>query len=171
MRTRRDPIQDHSLARTPDAEGIVTLRVRYAECDPMGVAHHSSYVPWLEMGRTELLRTAGLSYAGLEARGVFLVITKLEVRYRRPLRYDDLIEVQTKVVGGSRVKIRPEYELRLVERMGVPLARLDPMADPSIPTNGAVSIASTELASVNADGRPIELPAWLIADRQPVADR
>ena len=163
MRTRRDPIPDHSLARAPDREGTTTLRVRYAECDPMGVAHHSSYVPWFEMGRTELLRTAGLSYAALEARGVFLVITKLEVKYRRPIRYDDVIEVRTKVVGGSRVKIRHEYELALVERMGVPFAQLDAMTDPSIPANGIVSIASTELASVNADGRPIELPAWLIA--------
>lgn len=142
--------------------GTTRLRVRYAECDPMGVVHHSSYVPWFEMGRTELLRSMGLSYAALEARGVFLVITKLDVRYRRPIKYDDVIEVRTRVVGGSRVKIRHEYELHLVERLGVAFGDLDPARDPSVPADGRCSAASTELACVNTQGRPVELPEWLI---------
>jgi acyl-CoA thioester hydrolase len=148
---------------TIDTDGVMRLRVRYAECDPMGVVHHSSYVPWFEMGRTELLRAAGLSYAKLEDRGVFMVITKLDVRYRRPLKYDDVVEVRTRVVGTSRVKIRHEYELHLVERLGVPLAELDSVADPSVPADGRCSVASTELACVNAHGRPVELPEWLAA--------
>ena len=64
--------------------GEMRFRVRYAECDPMNVAHHASYAPWLEMGRTELLRQGKVSYAELEQAGVFLVVTKLELRYRRP---------------------------------------------------------------------------------------
>ena len=130
--------------------GAMRLRVRYAECDPFGVAHHSSYVPWLEEGRTELLRGTGVTYAQLEREGVFLVITKLELRYRRPVRYDDLVEIRSTVVGGSRIKIRHTYEVALVERLG---AAPDP-GDPATPADGICAIASSELACVDETCSP-----------------
>jgi len=125
----------------------------------MGVAHHASHLPWMEMGRTELLRTSGVTYAQMESDGFFLVITRCEVRYRRPIRYDDVVEVRTRVVGGSRIKIRHEYELALVERNGTAPDR----SDPCVPFDGVCAIATTELACVGADGKPRELPAWLVA--------
>lgn len=143
--------------RSPDLSGSIRVRVRYVECDPMGVAHHASYLPWLEMGRTELLRTSGVTYGAMEAGGFFLVITRCEVKYRRPLRYDDVVEVRTSVESGGRIKIRHGYELVLVERNG---AAPDP-ADPSVPADGVCAVATTELACVGADGRPRELPDWL----------
>lgn len=151
---------------TPSS-GTIRVRVRYAECDPMGVAHHASYAPWLEMGRTELLREGGRSYASLEAEGVFLVVTRLEIKYRRPIRYDDVLEIRTSVAEGNgrgggrggRVKVRHAYEIVLVERSG---ATPDP-ADPSGPANGVVSVGETELACVGRDGRVRELPEWLIS--------
>ncbi len=146
-----------SPERDVPTHGAVRLRVRYAECDPFGVAHHSSYVPWLEEARTELLRDTGVTYAQLEKAGVFLVITKLDLRYRRPIRYDDLLEVRTRVVGGSKIKICHEYEVALVERLG---GKPDP-EDPAVPADGVCAIASTELACVDATGRPRPLPAWL----------
>jgi acyl-CoA thioester hydrolase len=151
---KSQPIEPASPVPT---NGSVTVRVRYSECDPMGVAHHASYAPWLEIGRTELLRDVGASYATMERTGVFLVVTKLELRYRRPLRYDDLIEVQTSVVGTSRIKIRHAYELVLLERNGQAPDR----SDPAVPDDGIVSIASSELACVGRNGRPRELPEWL----------
>ena len=51
----------------------VPVRVRYAECDPMRVAHHSVYATWFELARTELLRARGLAYRECEAAGVFFV--------------------------------------------------------------------------------------------------
>lgn len=126
------------------------LRVRYCECDPMGVAHHAAYLPWLEMARTELLRVSGVSYAQLEQAGVFLVIAKLDARYRRPIRYDDVVEVRTRVVGQSRVKIGHEYELLVVERDGSPIEAPE-----------VAAAASTTLACVGRDGRPMGLPEWL----------
>lgn len=144
-------------ARRPETAGSIPVRVRYVECDPMGVAHHASYLPWLEMGRTELLRTSGVTYAAMEAGGFFLVITRCEVRYRRPIRYDDLIEVRTRVESVSRVKIRHAYELALTERNG----RAPDPADPAVPHDGVCAAATTELACVGPDGRPRELPAWL----------
>ena len=55
----------------------------------MGVTHHSVYPVWFEMGRTELLRSTGISYRELEEEGVFLAVVRLDVRYRQPARYDD----------------------------------------------------------------------------------
>lgn len=121
----------------------------------MGVAHHAAYVPWLEAGRTEILRDAGISYAQLEAAGVFLVVVKLDVRYRRAGRYDDLLEVRTRIVGGSRVKIEHEYEVRVVERVGVDAASLRGTGEDLLAT------AATTLACVDRDGKIQALPDWL----------
>jgi acyl-CoA thioester hydrolase len=135
--------------RRPPSSGTSRLRVRYCECDPMGVAHHAAYVPWLEIGRTELLRESGIAYAQLEHAGIFLVIVKLEVRYRRPILYDDVVEVRTRVQpGSSKVKIEHTYELVVVERAGKPLEEV-------------AAAAATTLACVNRDGNVQMLPEWL----------
>jgi acyl-CoA thioester hydrolase len=140
----------------------------------MGVAHHAAYIPWLEEGRTELLRTSGISYADLERAGVFLVITRLEMKYRRPVLYDDVVEIRTRWVGGSRVKIEHEYEVVVVER-GVVLGIGKPQGDTGnmpVPRAGGdqtpVAVGSTTLACVGRDGRPMPLPEWLMpADVHP----
>jgi acyl-CoA thioester hydrolase len=136
------------MIERPPSQGVHQLRVRYVECDPMGVAHHSSYLPWMEMGRTELLREVGASYAELESQGVFLVVTKVEVKYRRPIQYDDLIEIRTKVDKASKVKLNHSYEMVLVDRLGESSEQV-------------CAIASTELACVDADGKIRVLPDWL----------
>lgn len=141
--------------RPPDSSGSIRVRIRYAECDPMGVAHHASYLAWLEIGRTELLRTSGVTYSAMEAAGFFLVITRCELRYRRPLRYDDMVEVRTRVESAGRVKIRHSYEVSLVERHG------KTPADAGLPPDAVCAVATTELACVGSDARPRELPAWL----------
>ena len=85
-------MSSHST-KTP--RGRIEIRVRYQECDPMGVAHHTAHPVWFEMGRTELLRTgSGLRYRDLEARGVFFAVFKMSVHYRRPACYDDLLELK-----------------------------------------------------------------------------
>jgi acyl-CoA thioester hydrolase len=114
----------------------------------MGVAHHASYVPWLEIGRTEILRGTGATYAQLERAGVFLVIVKLDVRYRRPVLYDDLVEIRTRITGTSRVKIEHEYDVVVVERL-------------SKPVQEPAAAASTTLACVGKDGKVQPLPDWL----------
>lgn len=135
--------------RRPPSSGVTRVRVRYCECDPMGVAHHAAYIPWLEIGRTEMLRESGVSYAQLEGAGVFLVIVKLEVRYRRPILYDDMLEVRTRVQpGSSKVKIEHDYHIVVVERGGA--MRDEPVA-----------AASTTLACVDREGRVQVLPEWL----------
>lgn len=153
--------QDLKPIREIPTEGSVTLRVRYVECDPMNVVHHASYIPWMEMGRTELLREAGVSYAALEQAGVFLVVTKLDVKYRRPIIYDDVVEIRTRAHASGRIKIRHSYEIVLVERMG---ATPDAASDPRVPHDGVCAVATTEIACVNGQGRPVPLPAWLVPE-------
>lgn len=125
----------------------------------MHVVHHAAYIPWLEIGRTELLRTSGISYAQLEQEGVFLVVVSLEARYRRPALYDDVVEIRTRVRVGedgkaqptlrSRVKIEHEYDVVVVERGGQKVEVL------------CVSAATT-IACVDKGGRPRALPEWLM---------
>ncbi|MBX3359188.1 MAG: acyl-CoA thioesterase [Phycisphaeraceae bacterium] len=140
-------------ARAVPTSGVMAVRPRYCECDPMGVVHHAAYVPWLEMGRTELLREAGVTYAQLESAGVFLVIVKLECSFKRPARYDDLLEVRTRVIGGSRVKIRHEYEIWCTQRA---VGGGGDHAGPEL-----LLTASSMLACVDRSGRPAALPDWL----------
>jgi len=128
----------------------VRVRVRYSECDPMNVAHHGACVAWLEIARTEMLRESGVSYAQLEAAGVFLVVVSLEAKYRRPILYDDVVEVRARVVGGGRAKLVHAYDVVVVERHGGVVADSSP----------AIT-AKTTLACVDAQGRVIALPEWL----------
>lgn len=105
------------------------------------------------------MRDCGLSYAKLESYGVLLVIVKLEVRYRRAIRYDDLIRVKTTVSGGSRVKLDHQYEITLIEpAAGWPAE--GPAAEEPI-----MAVASTTLAAVDRSGKPHPLPDWLVASR------
>lgn len=141
----------------PLPAGSTTIRVRYCECDPMGVAHHASFPPWFEVARTELLRDNARSYAAAEAEGVFLVVTRLDVRYRRPVRYDDLLTVHARVTGATRVKILHDYEVRLQHREGADLTAMAHAGEDLLAT------ASTTLACVDADGRPRPIPGWILA--------
>jgi len=158
-----NPTQPRPDAPVPTS-GVMTVRARYCECDPMGVVHHGAYIPWLEMGRTELLREAGVSYAELEAAGVFLVIVKLECSYKRPAYYDDLVEVRTKVVGGSRVKIRHEYEVVRAEGRAVMEGDEGGGGNNLVQRRVAgevLMMGSSMLACVGRGGRVAELPEWL----------
>lgn len=118
------------------------LRVRYRECDPMGVVHHTVYPTWFEMGRTELLRSMGGCYRDLEAAGIFLVVVKLEVQYRQPARYDEVLTLETSLVRSTRAKIEHAYSL---QRDGVLLAT-----------------GETTLACLDATGHVREVPGSLV---------
>jgi acyl-CoA thioester hydrolase len=89
----------------PVSEAVTTLRVNYSETDQMGVVYHARHVVWLDIARTEHLRQAGYSYRALEEEGVRLVVTDLQIRYRRPARYDDLIRILSRIqeVASRRV--------------------------------------------------------------------
>jgi acyl-CoA thioester hydrolase len=139
------------------------IRVRYVECDAMGFAHHSAYLPWLEMGRTELLRQVGVTYAQLEAAGVLLVVTQMELKYRRPARYDDVLSLTTRVTRATRVKIEHAYELRVSERGGGQPHALTAEDIALMQDTGEdlLFTGASTIACIGRDGRPAPLPEWL----------
>ena len=77
------------------ARNRVSFRVRYAETDAMGVVHHSRYLPWMELGRTEFLRQYGFSYRQCEEEGYFFPLLSATCHYHAPAKYDDLVTVET----------------------------------------------------------------------------
>lgn len=129
-------------AAAPPSFCDLDLRVRYAECDPMGYAHHAAYPVWFEMGRTELLRQTGVRYRDIEEQGAFIVVIELNVRYRRPARYDDSLRLRTTLVKAGHVKLEHAYELSRGEEL--------------------LATATTTLACVGRDGRPRGLPEALM---------
>jgi acyl-CoA thioester hydrolase len=124
--------------------GEITIRVRYAETDRMGLLHHANYLVFFEQGRTELLRSRGVSYRDLEDQGYLLVLTRLQVRYRSPARYDDLLTLRTTVVRTTSVKIEHKYELFRDEVL--------------------LAEGQSTLGCVNREGRVQLLPAFLLEE-------
>ena len=122
------------------------LRVRFAETDQMGVAHHSSYLIWLEAARIEWLRERGLSYRELEESGLSLVVSSLSVEYRRSARFDDEIDI---AVAPNEIRSRQliiGYRLRHV-------------ADGTL-----LATATTTHIAADRMGKAVRIPAnWLTA--------
>lgn len=88
-----------------------TVRVRYAETDQMGVVYHGNYAQYFEMGRVEWLRNLGVSYKWMEDNGVMLPVVSLEMNYKKPAKYDDLLRVKTLLKSQTSVKIEFDYEI------------------------------------------------------------
>lgn len=129
----------------------IDIRVRYAEVDAMGYAHHARYLVYFEMGRTELMRRCGLRYRDLEERGLYYVVTRIECRFRAPARYDDVVTLTTTTERLTRVRVDHRYELRRDGRL--------------------LAEAKSTLALVGRDKRPAPLPDDLFETLAPAATR
>lgn len=122
--------------------GEIQIRVRYAETDRMGLLHHANYLVYFEQARTELLRTLGATYKDMEDQGYFLVVSKVEVKYRSPAHYDDVLTIRTTVTRTSPVRLEHKYE---VSRDGVLVAE-----------------GASTLACVDTAGKLRAMPDWLV---------
>jgi acyl-CoA thioester hydrolase len=122
-------------------EDTITLRVRYPEVDAMGYLHHSRFFQYFEMGRIELLRKLGHSYADLERQGIFFVVFKIECRYKAPARYDEELSLTTRVVRQTHVRIDHAYELKRGQTV--------------------LAEASSTIACVGRDGQVTPIPEFL----------
>lgn len=88
------------------------IRVRYQETDQMGVVYHANYVNWFEIGRTELIRHAGMAYREIEAAGLLLPVTELATTFGKPARYDDRLAICTRIGDYSAVRLSFESQIR-----------------------------------------------------------
>jgi acyl-CoA thioester hydrolase len=91
---------------------VVKIRVIYADTDAMGIVYHTNYIRWFEVGRTELMRDMGIVYAQLEREGYYLPITQLTCHYLAPARYDEWIQLETRINYFRRASIKFDYEIR-----------------------------------------------------------
>lgn len=128
----------------------VPIRVRYAETDAMGVVHHASYIIWLELGRSELLRSIELPYTEIEARGYFVMLAELKLRYRAPARYDDLVLLRTELTRLRSRQILFSYQIFLQK-------------DNSL----LIEAESDHIIVARETGRPARLPADLLQRLKP----
>lgn len=92
-------------------ESEVQIRVRYKETDNMGVVHHSNYVNYCEVARTEMMRERGVSYKEMERRGVMLPVREVDMVYLAPAFYDDILTVKIWLDGKPGVKMRFVHEI------------------------------------------------------------
>src|SRR5437588_5598826 len=117
------------------------LRVRYAETDQMGVVYYSNYFIWMELGRAEYCRAAGLRYKDLEANeGILLAVVDAHCRYLSPARYDEEIAVATSISMANRRIVEFKYEIR------------DPLA------GRAIAHGETKHIFLNREMKPVKLP-------------
>ena len=120
----------------------VEVRVRYCECDPMNVAHHSVYPVWMEIARTEMLRRLGRSYRELEAQGIAFVVARMSLRYRKPAMYDDVLRVHAETMPTAGVKVEHRYSIHRGKEL--------------------IAEAETTLVCVNRSGRPQPIPPGVL---------
>lgn len=120
---------------------VSEFRVRYGETDQMGVVYHANYLVWCEIGRTDLMRHLGASYADVERAGTALAVVEAHLRFMRPARYEDTVRVTTRVADVRSRTVRFDYDISVD---GVLLAT-----------------AHTTLAGMAPDGRSTSLPREL----------
>ena len=89
----------------------VEIRVRYSEVDQMGALHHSRYWVYFEIGRTEMLRAQGFSYADLEKENVLFVVASCEAKFKQPARYDDVLILKTEITKAGAARLDHTYNL------------------------------------------------------------
>lgn len=87
-------------------KNITEHRVRYSDTDHFGVVYYARYLDWFEAGRTEILRAKGITYSELEKKGFYAPVVEIKVNYKKPARYDDIVELETSIehIGNSSIK-------------------------------------------------------------------
>lgn len=136
------------------------LRVRYQETDQMGIVYHANYLNWFEIGRTEWVRNAGITYKEMEQRGLMLPVTDVEASFKQPAHYDDWITVCTQVAEMTSVRVR--FESRVVS--GNLTIELGLSYTGEEPPGELLVKGGTKHVWVNKEWRPVrfarEAPDW-----------
>ena len=121
------------------------VRFTYAETDAMGIVYYANYLRWLEVGRTELMRSLGIAYKEMEEGGVFLPVSEVFCKYHGSARYDDVLIIETLVDFLKRASVQFSY--RILRK-----------------TDGSQLVTGSTLhAFVDRDGKIVKVPAILRA--------
>ena len=87
------------------------IEIRYAETDQMGVVYHANYIIWLEVGRSQLLKDLGFSYAALEKMGYVSPVLDISMQYKKALRYGQIATVRTWIHEHGKLRTTYAYEI------------------------------------------------------------
>jgi acyl-CoA thioester hydrolase len=132
--------------------GKTTVRVRYPETDQMGIVHHSNYLVWFEVGRTELMRQIGTPYSDLEKAGIYMPVVEAAAAYHSPAHCDEVLQIESEVTEATRVKVSFSYRV----------TRLD--------DGRLLATGKTIHVATDGDGRPKRMPpeitAFLVPSRE-----
>jgi acyl-CoA thioester hydrolase len=112
----------------------------------MGVVHHTHYLIWFELGRTEYMRERGRAYSEMEKTGIYMPVVEAHCRYHAPSCYDEELEVETTIAAASRIRVEFAYKVRR-------------------PADGKLLAAGrTVHAATGPDGLPRRMPAEILDD-------
>lgn len=92
-------------------QNTVSFRVRYADTDQMGIAHHSNYLIWFEMARVELMRSIDLSYAKSEQDGYRMPVIEANIEYKKAVTFDQLLNITASIKQRPRARLKYEYKI------------------------------------------------------------
>ena len=120
-----------------------TTRVIYGDTDNMGQAYYGNYFRWFEIGRTELFRSLGISYASVESRGIFLPVAEAYCKYSVPAKYDDLLMIETSL--DTRLKGAIKFDYRIFSEDGKTL----------------LAQGHTKHACLNREGKVVRPPVFI----------
>ncbi len=121
-----------------------TVRVIYGDTDNMGIAYHANFFRWFEIGRSEMFRSLGLAYRDIEKRGIFLPVSEVGCKYLAPVRYDDLLVIETTLDASVRGGMKFDYSI-LKE------------SDPTVLARGF-----SKHACMNREGKVVRPPAFIM---------
>ncbi len=94
------------------------ITVRYAETDKMGVAHHSNYPIWYEVGRTDYIKLFNVSYSQMEDAGVMIPLRNLNCHFSLPAKYEDKLIIRTWCINATAARIEFAYTIKRIEPDG-----------------------------------------------------
>jgi acyl-CoA thioester hydrolase len=119
------------------------IRVRYSESDRMGTYYNSRLLEWMEVGRSELMRAAGVPYVEWEAQGVMAPLLESHLRFRGRAGYDDLLDMETVCTKEGRARIRFSAVVTQAE------------------TGAPVAEGYTVHVLTDPGGKPLRIPDWV----------
>lgn len=126
-------------------------RVPFSETDAMKIVHHSNHARYLERGRIEYLRLVGLDYAGIMKRGMHFPVTELNIQYKKPLVFDEVLLIETEISKLTRVRLNFGYKV-----YSVPELAPSSLADSPFEGGKPSFTGESFHCCVNDEGRPIE---------------
>jgi acyl-CoA thioester hydrolase len=136
MRQSLEPTRDPR-----DYQFAHRIRTRFAETDAMGIVHHAAYLPYLEEARVAYLRQLGHPYEEVRRDGFNFAVLEVAVRYRRPLQFDELVDVRLRAGAVSRASFQLAYLLTVGDDVRATAVTVHGCVDPS--------------------GKAMRLPAWV----------